>query len=141
MNLVFRKYLILVGMIIISLPDILWGLYNLLLGGLFFFIGKKQRDSKLMQYGKNIAISVDQFFAAKSFGQSPDITISDALGVAKKKEAEGTAKVDKVWLLFASFVNKLFWFQKDHVIESREHDENNEDSVLAFHESHEPREL
>lgn len=39
-----KKYTIFSLMILISLPDVVWGLYNLILGGTIFGIGKILKD-------------------------------------------------------------------------------------------------
>jgi len=134
----FKKYSILAVMILITLPDVIWGLYNLIIAGIIYFAGTLLEDEKTKLYGFNIAISVDQFFAAKAFGQDPDVTISMALGYAKKREKEGTAEVDKVWLFFANLVNLMFFFQKDHVVEAIEDDEDMKDTVVKVHDSLNP---
>ena len=128
-------------MIILTIPDVLWAVFNLALAVMLYLLGKILSDRKLKQYGFNIAISVDQFFATKALGQDPDITISMALGYAKKRMSLGTAKVDRVWLLFASVVNTMFWFQSDHVVEAIEDDEQMGDGVWTLHDSIEPIEI
>ena len=136
-----KKILIVLFIITISIPDIPFIIYNVLLGGLIYFVGWMKGDPVVMQYGKNIAVGSDQFSAAKHFGLSTDVTISHGLGVAKKKYAEGTATVDRMWLFFAKFVNCLFWFQKDHSVESIEEDEDMSDGVFKFHHSIEPTKI
>jgi len=137
----FKKYSIIFVMILISIPDILWAIYNLIIAGIIYAVGYVIDDSCVKLYGKNIAIAVDQFFAAKAFGQDPDVTISMALGVAKKKQKMGTAEVDKVWLFFASIVNCMFWFQKDHVVEAIESDEEMNDTVVKVYDSVQPEKI
>ena len=136
-----KKYLILTFMILITIPDIIWGIYNLIIAGLIYCTGLLFQDRAVKLYGFNVAISVDQFFATKAFGQDPDITISMALGYAKKRMSEGTATVDPVWLFFAKLVNCMFWFQKDHVVEAIEHDEKMGDTVVKVHNSIQPTKI
>ena len=130
-----KKYLILFLMIMLTLPDVVWAAYNLVLGGCIYFIGYASQDKALKQYGFNVAISVDQFFATKAFGQDPDVTISDFLGRLKDRHEKGTARVGGGWLFFGYVVDLMFWFQPDHVTEAIEHDEKMGDSVVKFHES------
>jgi len=136
-----RKYVVILLMIILTIPDLLWAIFNLALAAMLYLLGKLISDKKLKQYGFNIAISVDQFFATKALGQDPDITISMALGYAKKRMNQGTAKVDRVWLWFAAVVNTMFWFQSDHVVEAIEDDEEMNDGVWTLHDSKPPQKL
>ncbi len=142
------KFFVFSAMFIISIPDIIWGLPNVLLGAMFHYLGKLMEylgsgnmHKQVSQYGKNIAIGVDQFFNAKALGGDPDGTISGNLGRAKKRHSEGTAVVSDGWLMFAAFINFLFSSQKDHVEESIEWEEDLKDSVMKVHVSKEPESL
>jgi len=128
-----KRLFVFLAMFLFSVPDLIWAVYNLLVGLVLFLIGKVTGLKKLKLYGLNIAISVDQFFSVKMMGQGPDITISMALGVAKYKHEEGIADVALFWVAFAKFVNFLFFIQKDHVFESIETEESDAHTVIHLY--------
>lgn len=136
-----RRYLILALMIILTLPDLVWALYNLVLGGFIYVLGILIGDKALKKYGFNLAFGVDQFICGKAFGQDMDIAISDFLGRLKDRHEKGTAKVGAGWLWFAKVVDTMFFFDPDHTKNSIEQDENNEDSVIKFHNTIEPQRI
>lgn len=72
---------------------------------------------KLGQYVLNILISVDQF-ANVIFGGAPDETISSRLG----------RNYDGSWM--EKFVNKLFFWQKDHCTEAIEPESHRENAIF-----------
>lgn len=60
-------------------------------------------------YARNIALSIPDQGIATFLGQSPDISISEALGLARLIHENGDGKVSKFVLVFGDFVNWLFW--------------------------------
>jgi hypothetical protein len=73
---------------------------------------------RVITYLFNLLIAVDQFFNAL-LGGNPDETISSRVG--KKVTTSPFAFVVGGW------INSIFFWQKDHVKESIEHDENDVD--------------
>ena len=126
-------------MFFLFIPDLIWCIFNLIQAALAYVLGWVMEQSGIKEgraikmYGKNIAISIDQFAAVKAMGQDSDVTISMALGVAKVKHEMGTCEVSKFWLRFASFVNFLFGFQDDHVKESIEIEETAKNTVIHLY--------
>lgn len=133
-----KRFFIFLAMTLFSLVDLPWAIYNVLVGGLIYLIGSLCRMPKLAMYGRNIALSVDQFLSAKHLGQDPDVTISMALGVAKYKHENGIAKVAIGWRYYYNFVNLLFSFQNDHVVEAIEVEESAKGTVIHLYTDVDP---
>jgi len=133
-----KRFLVFFAMFLLTLIDVPWAVFNVVKGGIIFGIGKALKMPKLATYGRNIALSVDQFLSAKFMGQDPDVTISMALGVAKYKHEEGIAKVALYWRFFYNFVNMLFSWQIDHVKESIEKEEKALGTVIHLYTDVDP---
>lgn len=131
-----KRILVFVAMAVVSTPDIIWGLANLVFAGLLYLFGMIVGSKPLKLYGRNIALSVDQFLATKAMGQDPDVSISMALGVAKEKHLKKTARVSSFWLIFGRFVDWLFTFDPDHIRASIEREEKAKDTVITLYVAH-----
>lgn len=147
MGVIMKRFLAFITMFILFIPDIPWCLLNLVQGAVFWIAGTvmqlmgfKPFGKKVALYGRNIALSIDQFAGTKGMGQDPDVSISMALGVAKELFLKGLAKVHKFWLLFADFVNFLFGFQEDHVVEAIEREEKAAHTVIHLYTDKKPEE-
>lgn len=140
------RILIFLSMFLFSLIDIGWALFNLFQAGALYLLGSlfeiwrlKELGRLTKLYGRNIALSVDQFMATKAMGQDPDVSISMALGVAKIKHENGSARVNGFWILFGRFVNWLFCFEPDHITNAIEKEETSQATVIHLYKDNDEK--
>jgi len=93
---------------------------------------------KIALYSRNIALSITDQGLATLLGQSPDISISEALGLAAIMHEEGTAKATKFVLWFGKFVdllfyNKIYKIEKNHIRSSIDHGESWKHTINHWH--------
>ena len=135
-----KRFFIFIGMFICFLPDFPWCLKLVVEGGVFYIVGSimeicglKKSGASVKLYGRNIALSIDQFVGTKAMGQDSDVSISMALGVAKLKKTMGFS-VSWFWIWFGEFVDWLFWFDPDHIKGAIEKEELAEGTVIKLYQ-------
>ena len=89
-------------------------------------------------YARNIALSIPDQGIATFLGQSPDISISEALGLAKLIHENGDGKTHPFVLKFGDFVNWLFWnkfwqIEKNHIENSLDPGERFYNTLSHWH--------
>lgn len=94
-------------------------------------------------YARNIALSIADQGIATVLGQAPDISISEALGLAKLMHELGLAEASKFILWFGRFVDLLFWnslykIEKDHISQSLDIGENFYNTLKPWHDPKKP---
>lgn len=92
---------------------LLWAILGLLMAGLGYLV----RSQELQRYGMFIAIGADQMGNVYAAG-FPDETISSRVG-----RAMASGKPYLIARFLWALLKVLFFWQKDHAIESIEHDE------------------
>jgi len=93
---------------------------------------------KVALYSRNIALSITDQGVATLLGQSPDISISEALGLAAIMHEQGTAHSSPFVLKFGKFVdwlfyNKLWKIEENHIRSSIDHGESWRHTINHWH--------
>jgi len=119
-------------------PMIIILFYALLIYLLSLLIGLFTDSRRVALYARNIALSVTDQGIATFLGQAPDISISEALGLARIMHEQGTAKVSKFVLKFGDFVDWLFWnkfwkIEENHIKSSIDQGESWKNTITHWH--------
>lgn len=96
------------------------------------------RGHRVRIYARNLALSISDQGLATIFGQAPDISISEALGLAARMHEEGDAYVSPFVLKFGVFVDWLFWnkfwkIEKNHIRKSLDRGESFKNTITHWH--------
>jgi len=106
--------------------------------GFWYLVGLVFRSKKLKLYSRNLALGVWDQGLATIWGQAPDISISEALGLARIMHESGEGKASKFILAFGDFVdwifcNGLYCIEKNHIKNSIDHGESWKNTVTHWH--------
>jgi len=89
-------------------------------------------------YARNIALSIPDQGIASFLGQSPDVSLSESLGLAARVHETGDGNTSKFVLAFGKFVDWLFWnplwkIEQDHIRQSLDPGEKFYNTLTHWH--------
>lgn len=106
--------------------------------GFIFVLGALLKSKQIKLYARNLALGVWDQGLATALGQAPDISISEALGLAATLHERGEAYVSPFVLKFGKFVdlifnNRFYCIEENHIRNSLDEGETFRGTVTHWH--------